>query len=308
MAGQQTRRIIITGITGLIGSHIARQLARRGDQVIGFSRNIERSRRAVPEAAEHIQWSTSMASGAWTEVIDGAYAVINLAGAPIAQRWTEKRKMDMYDSRIIGTRHLVDAMRQARQAPRVLINASAVGYYGGLRNDRITETSSKGDDFLAKLCVDWEQEAYKASEIGVRVATIRTGIVLDPREGALAKLLPPFRFFVGGPIGSGAQPFPWIHINDEAGLFLWALDNEAVQGPVNGAAPGIMNNRDFSKTLGKVLHRPSFMNVPKFALDLLFGEGSVVVTGGQNIVPERALSLGYKFAFPELEPALQDLL
>jgi uncharacterized protein (TIGR01777 family) len=308
MAEQQRRRIIITGITGLIGSYIARQLARRGDHVIGFARNIERSRRAVPEAAEHIEWSTSMASGGWTEALDGAYAVINLAGAPIAQRWNAERKAAMYNSRIDGTRHLVDAMRKARQTPQVLINASAVGYYGGLRNDRITESSSNGDDFLAKLCADWENEAYKAKEIGLRVATIRTGIVLDPREGALAKMLPPFRLFVGGPIGSGAQPFPWIHINDEAGLFLWALDNQAVQGPVNGAAPGIMNNRDFSTILGKVLGRPSFMNVPKFALDLLFGEGSVVVTGGQNVVPERALSLGYKFAFPELEPALRDLL
>jgi uncharacterized protein len=210
MAGQQGRRIIITGITGLIGSHIARQLARRGDHVIAFARDIERSRRAVPEAAEHIQWSTSMASGPWTEAIDGAYGVINLAGVPIAQRWNAERKQAMYDSRINGTRHLVDAMRAARQAPQVLINASAVGYYGGLRHDRITETSSKGDDFLARLCVDWEQEAYKAKEIGLRVATIRTGIVLDPRSGALAQMLPPFRFFVGGPIGDGTQPFPWI--------------------------------------------------------------------------------------------------
>jgi uncharacterized protein (TIGR01777 family) len=308
MPTEKGRRIVITGATGLIGSELVRRLSGRGDHVTVLSRDAARARRELPEAASHLAWSSSMTEGEWVGAIGEADGVINLAGAPIASRWTREQKQKIYDSRIRGTEHLVDAMRRGARAPGVLINASAVGYYGANREERVDEDSSSGTDFLAQLCVEWEAKAKEARGLGTRVVLVRTGIVLDPHEGALGKMLPPFRFFVGGPLGTGRQWFPWIHLEDEVGIILWALDTPDVEGAINAVAPEIVRNREFSTVLGKVLHRPSFLPVPKAALSLLFGEGAIVLTGGQQVIAERTGKLGYRFKFSQLRPALEDLV
>jgi uncharacterized protein (TIGR01777 family) len=305
---QGGKRIIVTGATGFLGSRIIKLLSRRGDQVVALVRDIERGRRLAPGAAEYLSWSSSMKDGDWARAIDGADAVINLAGTPVAERWSDANKKKMRESRLEGTRHIVEAIGRAASKPRVLVNASGVGYYGTSDSKIFTENSPAGTDFLAKLCAEWEAEALKAEEHGVRTVIVRTGIVLDPHGGALARLLPTFRLFVGGPVASGKQWFPWVHIDDEIAIYLWAIDNEEVRGAVNAAAPGVVNSKEFSATLGKVLGRPSFFPVPKFAIDLILGEGSLILIEGQRVVPERTQALGFEFRHPELREALESLL
>jgi uncharacterized protein len=302
------RKIVVAGATGLIGSQLARRLAERGDAVTVLARDPEAARRRVPDARRHLQWTHTLTEGEWREAIDGADAVVNLAGAPVATRWTESARRAMHDSRVLGTRHLVEAIIAAANPPAVLVNASAVGYYGASPAGPVTEDSPPGDDFLARLCAEWESEANAAGRAGVRVVTLRTGIVLDPEEGALSRMLPAFRLFVGGPIGDGRQPFPWIHREDELQAILWALDSPQVHGPLNLAAPGIVTNGEFSRVLGKVLRRPSALPVPKLAMRLLFGDGAIVVTDGQHVVPKRTEELGYRFLYSDLEGALRNLL
>lgn len=308
MTNSNSSRIVLTGATGLIGPPLVKRLAERGDHVVALVRNVERARRAAPGAAEYLSWSDSATDGEWVSRLDGADAVINLAGSPISVRWTERTKREAHESRVRGTRNLVDAISRVSNKPRVLVNASAVGYYGACPKGVITESSPSGSDFLARLCAEWESEARKAEAQGIRVVLIRTGIVLDPRGGALSKLLTPFKLFVGGPLGSGKQPFPWIHIDDEINLLLWALDTPSVEGPVNATAPKVVSNREFCSILGEVLHRPSFLPVPEFALRLLFGEAVIILTEGQHAIPERTRQLGYLFRHDDPREALQDLL
>lgn len=305
MAG---KRIVITGATGLIGSRLVRKLAERGDRVTALVRDTERARRQAPGAAEYLAWSSGNVSAEVAAALDGADGVINLAGATVGTRWSEKQKRAIHDSRILGTRGIIEAMGRAKQPPRALINASAVGYYGTSESKIFTEDSPAGSDFLARTCIAWEEEARKAEKLGVRVVLVRTGVVLDPKGGALAKMLPPFKMFVGGPMASGNQWMSWIHIDDEIEIFLWALGNEQATGPVNAAAPEPLTSRDFSALLGKVLHRPSFFKVPKFVLDLILGEGSLILTEGQRVAPERTEKLGYRFLHPRAEEAMRDLL
>lgn len=302
------KRIVMTGATGLIGRKLAVCLMERGDEVILLGRNIESLRSAVPGAADYLLWSGTMSDGPWASAIDGAYGVINLAGAPVASRWSDEQRKRIHDSRVLGTRNIVNAIARASHKPPVLINGSAVGYYGTSEKELFTERSGAGDDFLAKICLQWEEEAKRAEELGVRVVLLRTGIVLDPDGGALGKLLPTFKLFLGGTLGDGKQWFPWIHRDDELGMILWALDNEKVNGAINGAAPGIVTNREFSDVLGEVLHRPALFPVPEFALKLVFGDGAAALTKGQHVVAERARQLGYRFLHPELREALVDLL
>ena len=303
-----SKRIVVAGATGLIGSTLVKALADRGDHVIALVRDIERGRRSAPGAAEYVLWSDSDREGKWKSTIDGADAVVNFAGTVVATRWTESKKRGMHESRIGSTAMIIDAIEKAAVRPEVFISSSAVGYYGVSVMQPIDESAPPGDDFLARLVVDWENEARKAEQLGVRVVMIRTGIVLDPNQGALSKLLPPFRFFVGGPIASGRQPFPWIHVDDEVASILWAIDQKSISGPVNLSAPGIVDNREFSRVLGEVLGRPSWLPVPGFVLSLIFGEGSIILTEGQRMVPRKLLDSGFEFRHPTLKEALTSLL
>jgi len=302
------RRIVLAGATGLIGSELTEKLAEQGDEVIALVRDPDAGRRKAPGAARYLRWSSSTKEGEWRDAIDGADAVINLAGATVATRWTEQQKRRIVESRVQSTRYIVDAIGNAGIRPRVLINASAVGYYGTSDSATFTEDSLSGKDFLGETCRKWEEEAERAREFGLRVVLLRTGIVLDPAGGALGKLLPTFRLGLGGPLGSGGQWFPWIHMEDEIGIILMGLDDERIDGPLNAAAPGIVTNREFSIALGKTLHRPSFFAVPAFVLKLVFGGAATTLLEGQHVIPERTVKLGYRFRHPQLDEALRDLL
>jgi uncharacterized protein (TIGR01777 family) len=280
-------RVAVTGASGLIGTRLSSALRARGDEVIGISL---RSGPPSPDA------------------LAGCDAVVHLAGEEVAQRWTDKARERIRSSRVDGTRGLVQALAGAEPRPRVLVSASAVGYYGHRGDERLDEDATPGDDFLAQVCVGWEREANAAAEAGVRVVTVRTGVVLDKSGGALAKMLPPFRLGVGGPVAGGRQYLPWIHIDDLVGIYLAALDNEGWSGPVNAAAPEPVTNAEFSKALGRALHRPAITPVPAFAIRLLYGDMAEIVTEGQRAVPARALQLGYTYAHPDLDEALADAL
>ena len=281
-------KVVIAGASGFIGGKLKQALQQRGDQVVTVGRR-----------GADVTWDArSLPPGA----LDGASAVINLAGANLAaQRWNESFKKEILESRTLSTRAVVEAIRGAAQKPRVLVNASAVGFYGGRGDEVLDESAAPGTDFLAGVVKAWEGEAQQAP---VRSVQIRTGVVLDPREGALAKMLPPFKAFVGGPIGNGKQWFPWIHIDDEVAAVLFCLDHEQLSGPVNLVAPGIATAGEFAKALGKALHRPSWAPVPAAALKLLLGEFSSALTDGQRAVPKKLLDAGFQFRHGALAPAL----
>src|SRR5207248_156360 len=246
------------------------------------------------------------AGGDWTKALDGADGVVNLAGANVgAKRWTGEYKKELRESRLQAPRALVAAMRAATRRPRVFVSASAVGYYGDRGDEEVTESTQPGSDFLARLCIAWEEEAGRAEQLGVRTVLLRTGVVLDRKDSALSKMIPPFKAFVGGPIGSGRQWFPWIHIDDEVGLILWALDG-SVRGPVNATSPNPVRMEDFANALGRALHRPAVLPVPAFALRLAVGEMAEVLLGGQRARPLKVFEAGYRFRFPELGPALKE--
>jgi hypothetical protein len=299
------KKIAITGGTGLIGKKLINALKYRDYYIINFTRDIEKSKITLPNADEHIQWNINKTD--WYDKISGSYAIFNLAGASVAGgRWTEKYKKLIYDSRINGTKALVKAIENAENKPKVLINSSAVGYYGNRFNEDITEKSSKGIGFLSDVCNDWESEAT-ASSAG-RVVLARTGVVLDKNEGALAKMLLPFKMFAGGPLGSGKQYMPWIHIDDLIEMFIFVMENENIFGAVNFTSPNPVIMDEFAKTLGQVLGRPSFFRVPEFALNLLLGEQAEIVTEGQKALPKVSIGNGFDFKYKNLENAVKDLL
>jgi uncharacterized protein (TIGR01777 family) len=301
-------RVLVTGATGAIGSAVCDALLARGDEVVGLSRDPEKARQTNPTATWH----------AWDPVNErppaaaftGVDAVINLVGEEINQRWNEEVKQRIRESRIRATKNLVDGMLAADPSPKVLISGAAVGIYGLERGDAILDEDKRaGDDFLAQVVVDWEAAACEAAKGGIRVATVRTGLILEPESGLLKQLLPVFKLGGGGPLAGGDQYMPWIHIDDEVGLILWVLDSEGISGPVNASAPNPVTNKTFSKLLGKVLKRPAFFPAPKFAVTAMRGgEVADFVTASLRVVPRRALDKGYTFRFPELEPALRDLL
>jgi uncharacterized protein len=234
--------------------------------------------------------------------------VVHLAGEPVAQRWSDASKRRILESRERGTRNLVAGLRAAEPRPAALVSSSAVGYYGPHGEEELPEDTPPGDDFLARVCVAWEREAQAAEELGMRVVRVRTGVVLDTAGGALGKMLPFFKAGVGGPVAGGRQLMPWVHAADVAGIYLRAVDDAAWSGPVNATAPRPVSNKDFSKALGRALHRPALAPVPAFAIQLLYGDMSEIVTKGQNAVPRRTVELGYRHEHPDLDEALRSAL
>lgn len=302
-------RVALTGATGLIGTAVARLLRSRGDHVVALSRDHDRAQRQLGGDVEVHEWHQPQAQSPPAAALERADAVINLLGEPIAQRWTEEVKREIRDSRVLSTRSLVAGLANLPQgsAPKTLVSQSAVGFYGPRGDEQVDEDELPGDDFLAAVTAEWEREARAASP-GVRVVLARTGVVLAPRGGALAKMLPPFRLGVGGPVAGGRQYVPWIHLEDVARALIHCAADERLSGPVNLTAPTPVTNRELSSVLGHVLHRPAFLPVPEFALRLLYGEMASIVITGQRVMPGRLRASGFDFSYSELEPALRDVL
>ncbi|MFO7447134.1 MAG: TIGR01777 family oxidoreductase [Ignavibacteriaceae bacterium] len=302
------KKVVLTGATGLIGKRLYKALVKRGDEVTIFTNSMVKGVQKINGADEYIEWNYREKNH-WQSHINGKDAVVHLAGANLSgKRWTETYKKEIIESRQISTRNLVDAFAKAEKKPQVFVCASAVGYYGNYGDDVITEEDHAGDDFLAEVCKIWEEEASRAEEYGIRRVSIRTGIVLSKEGGALNKMLIPFNFFAGGPLGNGSQWFPWIHIDDIVGAYLFAIDNPDLSGAVNAAAPDPVTMKDFAKTLGRVLRRPSFFHVPKFALTLVAGEIGATITHSQKVIPKRLLENGFRFEYDDLEDALRNIL
>jgi uncharacterized protein len=315
-------RVTLTGATGLIGPRVVASLRARGDEVTVLSRDPERAlgrleQSTLPPAPpgespltlRALRWDL-MREPAPSAALTGCDAVVHLAGENVAQRWTASAKRAIRESRVTGTKHLVQGLAPLADAerPPVLISASAIGYYGAHNDEPIDEEASAGYDFLAQTCSAWEAEAVAAEHFGMRVVRVRTGVVLDRDGGALSKMLTPFKLGVGGPVAGGRQYISWIHTDDLVGIILAAINGEQWQGPVNATAPQPQRNRDFSKTLGHILHRPALLPVPGAALWLLYGEMSEIVTTGARVLPARALVLGYQFRHPKLDAALRAAL
>ena len=271
-----------------------------------LSREPERARHALGDVQAY-RWDP-VEEPAPAQALSGRDAVAHLAGEPVAQRWTAGAKQAIRDSRVAGTENLIAGLRAAEQRPRTLVASSAVGYYGPRGSEPIDEEAGPGRDFLAEVCVAWEAQAERAARLGLRVVRIRTGVVLDRTGGALAKMLMPFQLGVGGPVAGGRQYLPWIHADDVVGIFAAALADERWEGAVNASAPVPVSNRDFSRALGRALHRPALLPVPGLALSVLYGEMAQIVTGGVRAVPAKPLMLGYPYRHPELDEALRAAL
>lgn len=300
-------RVLVTGASGFIGSALCDALLARGDTVIGLSRNPQRARGTNPSVIWQA-WEPTLERppAAAFENVD---AVVNLEGEKINQRWTDDAKRRIMESRRTGTRNLVAAIAALEGKPKVLVNQSAIGFYGDRREALVDESAEPGEGFDAEVVREWETAAREAEATGVRLAIVRTGHVLDPRGGLLGELLTPFKLGVGGPIAGGRQYMSWIHIDDEVGILLWALDDDAVSGTINATAPNPVTNRELSHAIGRALKRPASVPVPGFVLDLKFGgEFGKVLRGGQRVMPRRALDLGYEFRYTEIDSAMKNLL
>jgi uncharacterized protein len=302
-------RVAVTGATGLLGQALVKALTDRGDQVVVLSRDADRARRALGEQVEAHAWPNPTGAPPPEAALAGADAVVHLLGEPVAQRWSAEAKESIRRSRVDGTRSLVQGLLALApdRRPAVLVSQSASGFYGPRGDEQLTEDAPAGDDFLAGVVVGWEGEAMRASA-ELRVALTRTGVVLSPEGGALAKMLPFFRLGIGGPVAGGRQYVPWIHLDDVVGALLLCLDDARAAGPVNLAAPNPVTNTELSRTLGRVLGRPAVLPVPAFALKILYGEMAQIVITGQRVVPSRLNQLGYEFRHPDLEAALRDVL
>ena len=296
-------RIVITGASGLIGRRLLKNLAAAGHSLHVLSRHAGTN---LPPGVRLSVWDASRGEPP-ADSLQDVDAVVHLAGEPVAQRWNAHARQAIRQSRVTGTRNLVQALAKLPKKPEVLVCASAVGYYGSRGDEILNESSSPGADYLAQICVDWEQEAQAAEASGIRVVRVRTGLVLDARGGALPRMLPPFRMGVGGKLGSGKHWMSWIHLEDLAALFQFALANP-VTGPLNGVAPNPVINADFTRALAAAVHRPAIFPVPAFALRLLFGEMSEILLSSQRALPQAAEAAGFRFRYPELAPALAAVL
>ena len=299
-------KVAVTGATGNIGRALVRELTAQGDDVTALSRNAERAKETL--GIKVVGWEHPKSERPPAEALRGRDGVVNLLGEPLAQRWTEETKREIRDSRILGTRNLVAALAKLPEGerPRVLVSQSAVGWYGARGDEPVDESEPPASGFEAQSTVDWEAEARRAEELGVRVVTTRTGVYLSQTGGALETMLPPFRLGVGGPVAGGRQYVPWVHMDDVVGALAFCLHTEATTGPVNVTAPEPVTNRDFSKALGRALRRPAVAPVPALALKILYGEMAVVVTSGRRAVPRRLKELGYEFRRPDLDDALRE--
>ena len=293
-------KVVVTGGTGFLGRRLLAALLRKGHEVAVVTRDPGTA--VVPKGARAVSWSDLATA------VDGAGGVVNLAGETIAQRWTASAKARIAGSRASAAERVGAALRAARGRPGVLVNASAVGFYGNRGNEELTETSGPGTGFLAETTVAWEEAARRAAPAGVRLVLPRIGVVLGEDGGALSKMLLPFRLGLGGPLGSGTQWMPWIHRDDLVGLLVAALEDPRFEGPVNATAPGPVTMREFASTLGRVLHRPAFAPAPAFAIRAAMGEMAALVLDGQKALPTKASSLGFRFLFESLEPALREIL
>jgi uncharacterized protein (TIGR01777 family) len=300
-------RVLVTGASGLIGSALCDALLARGDEVVGLTRDPERAGPKNPTVRWHAWRPTTERPP--PEALDGVDGVVNLVGEEINQRLTDQAKVRVRESRLLGTRNLLQAIEASPTDPSVFVGQSAIGYYGDRGAQILDEESGPGEGFTAEIPIDWEAAEKEAEGIVDRVVIFRTGLVLTKDGGLLKQLLPPFKLGVGGPIAGGEQFMSWIHIEDVVGLFLWALDDHHVWGVINATAPNPVTNREFSKALGRALHRPAAMPVPKFAVAALRGsELADAVAGGARVLPRRALDLGYEFRHPELDEAIRSAL
>ncbi|MFM9058001.1 MAG: TIGR01777 family oxidoreductase [Planctomycetaceae bacterium] len=298
-------KALVTGATGFVGPRLLRLL----DSPVVLSRDPDRARRSLGGLAGRVVRWNPMEGPPPPEAFTGIDTVLHLAGESVAEgRWTKAQKAKIRDSRVIGTRHLVQGIAQAERKPAVLVSASAVGFYGDRGDEELTETAPPAHDFLADVCVEWEREALAAEAAGVRVVTARTGIVLGAGGGALAKMLTPFKLGAGGPLGSGRQWMPWIHVADLARLYVHGAATPSIRGPMNATAPHPVRNSEFTKALGRQLRRPAFMPAPYIGLRIVFGEFAQVLFASQRVIPRVALDTGFVFQYPELAAALREIL
>lgn len=311
-------KVAITGATGFVGRRLVQRLAEEGDRLLILTRNVERARRIFPEIAfpgieflafDPIAHPSGTSQITLTTALTSCDGVVNLAGEPIAEtRWTPEQKNKILTSRQQTTRHLVTAIREANPKPSVLVSASAIGYYGASETASFDEESAPGQDFLSQVCQTWEAEAQQITHSSVRLVIVRIGIVLGPDGGALAKLLPVFRLFAGGPLGTGNQWMSWIHRDDLVNLIHRSLHQSDYAGVLNGTAPQPVRMKELCQILGAILNRPSWLPVPEFALELLLGEGAMVVLEGQQVLPRRTQSLGFGYHYPSLDTALKAII
>jgi hypothetical protein len=296
-------KAVLTGATGFIGAYLLKHL----QQPTVLTRNPEKAAQKLPNGTRAVAWDPAK-NPAPSSVLNGADVVFHLAGEPVAEgRWSAAKKKAIRESRVAGTRLLVEGLEACEQRPRVLVSTSAVGYYGDRGDEVLTEASAPANDFLAEVCVEWEREAMRAEQLGMRVVTIRTGIVLG-KEGALAKMMFPFKMGVGGPLGNGKNWMPWIHVDDLASLYMHAARNDTLRGPMNGSAPNPVINKDFTKAFAAALHRPAFLPIPYFGLRVLFGEFAKILFASQRVLPTVAERTGFKFQYPDIGPALEQII
>ena len=304
-------KIAISGATGFVGSRLVERLHTEGHRILVLTRNTTFAQKVFPFQAfpnlEIISYTPGV-SGIWQDSIAGCDGVVNLAGEPIAEgRWTPERKQEILNTRKLGTQKILEAIAKANPQPSVLVNTSAIGYYGTSETASFDEDSASGNDFLAQVCQEWEAEASKVKDASVRLVILRFGIVLG-NGGALAKMITPFKLFAGGPIGSGQQWFSWIHLDDIVSLIIQALTKPTMEGVYNATAPQSVRMNDLSTTMGNVMNRPSWLPVPGFAIEAILGDGAKVVLEGQQVLPKRTLESGFEFQYPNLPSALKQIL
>ncbi|MBD2167578.1 TIGR01777 family protein [Calothrix membranacea FACHB-236] len=304
-------KIAIAGASGFVGSRLVERLHQEGNSVLVLTRNTTFARKVFPSQAfpnvEIIAYTPTV-SGSWQDAIAGCDAVVNLAGEPIAEeRWTTEHKQEILNSRQLGTQKIVEAIAKANPKPQVLVNTSAIGFYGTSETATFDESSQSGNDFLSEVCLAWEAEANKVKNAGVRLVILRFGIVLG-MGGALGKMITPFKLFAGGPIGSGRQWFSWIHLDDVVNLILQAIAKPQMEGVYNATAPNPVRMAELSQTMGQVMHRPSWLPVPALALEALLGDGAKVVLEGQQVLPKRTVESGFQYQYPHLPAALREIL